>query len=211
MLFAYSISFSQDKENAEIISDFTGKISKSKIVLSWNLLNPGNIITCKISAKKSGNPDYENIKEIPFNGYFSVNSIDSSKIYSFTTKYNPEENGVYFFKLDLIDNKNSVTESAELKIGFSEIKEFKLHQNNPNPFNPTTSIIYEIFIPVKVNLRVYDLNGKEIETLVDDFQQPGIYKVDFDATKFGTITSGIYFYKLQTNYSSDIKKMIFAK
>lgn len=210
-IFLYSSIFSQTEENVNTILDFSGKISKGNIVLSWKIVNPKNVYICRIEEKKSGNMDYDNIKEIPFNSYFTINTIDTNKIYSFTTKYKPKENGVYYLKVNLLDNINSILNTSEIKIGFSEIKEFKLYQNTPNPFNPSTTINYEIFVPTKVNLRVYDLSGKEIDLLVDDYQQPGTYKVDFNASKFGNFSSGIYFYKLQTNYTSDIKKMIFAK
>jgi hypothetical protein len=210
-IFLYSSIFSQTEENVNTILDFSGKISKGNIVLSWKIVNPKNVYICRIEEKKSGNMDYDNIKEIPFNSYFTINTIDTNKIYSFTTKYKPKENGVYYLKVNLLDNINSILNTSEIKIGFSEIKEFKLYQNTPNPFNPSTTINYEIFVPTKVNLRVYDLSGKEIDLLVDDYQQPGTYKVDFNANKFGNFSSGIYFYKLQTNYTSDIKKMIFAK
>ena len=211
LILLYNSVFAQKDESVNIISDFSAKISKGNIVLNWKIINPKNVNICRIDAKKSGYNDYENIKDIQFENYFSVNTIDTVKIYSFTTKYKPKENGVYYLRLNIIDINNSVQSSSEIKIGFSEITEIKLYQNNPNPFNPATTISYDVLIPTKINLRVYDLSGKEIDVLVDDYQQAGTYKVEFNANKYGNLASGIYFYKLQTNYSSDIKKMIFTK
>ena len=111
----------------------------------------------------------------------------------------------------MIDNLNKVLNQSELKIGFSEAKEFKLFQNKPNPFNPTTIISYEILTPTKVTLKVYTLSGKEVDVLVDEYQGTGTYQYEFNAGHYSDFSSGIYFYKIQTNYSSDIKKMIYTK
>ena len=98
-----------------------------------------------------------------------------------------------------------------MKIGITEVPEFKLHQNNPNPFNPSTVITFSILVPTNVKIEVYSLTGKYVDLLVDGFKNPGTYSIEFNTSKYSDISSGIYFYKLETNYSSDIKKMIFAK
>jgi len=85
---------------------------------------------------------------------------------------------------------------------------FSLYQNYPNPFNPTTTINYKISELGFVTLKVYDVLGNEIETLVNEEKSSGSYEVDFDASG---LTSGIYFYKLQTGYFIDTKKMILLK
>ena len=94
-------------------------------------------------------------------------------------------------------------------IGNSETPvSFKLSQNYPNPFNPTTKISYALPKSGLVTLRVYDILGKEVATLVNEVKNAGNYTVDFAATNF---TSGVYFYKLETNGFSDIKKMMLIK
>ena len=124
----------------------------------------------------------------------------------------PEKDGVYYYKVKAFDSKNNaIFESDEIKIGISGIKDFKLDQNHPNPFNPTTSISYELFEESHVTLKVYDLIGKEITTLVDETQAKGDYTVDFDASRYSNLTSGIYFYKLTTDKYSDVRKMILTK
>jgi len=214
ILITYFLSFdcfSQSSSNTNVISDFNAKIVKRNIILSWKIINPKNLSAIILRSKKSGTAVFEFIKEIDFNNYFGKTKTDTLEIYNYTLKYKPEENGVYNLQLVIVDLNNVEETSSEIKIGFSELNEFKLYQNSPNPFNPTTSITYELFTPTKVNLKVYDLSGKEVDVLVDEFQQPGFYKVDFNITKYGNFSSGIYFYKLQTNSSSEIKKMIFTK
>src|SRR5690606_25873071 len=83
--------------------------------------------------------------------------------------------------------------------------EFTLCQNYPNPFNPVTNIIYELRIKSNVRLEVYDLTGKLVQTLVNKEQPAGTYQYTFDGNR---LTSGVYFYKLQTDNFMDTKKMI---
>lgn len=80
-------------------------------------------------------------------------------------------------------------------------KEFALQQNYPNPFNPSTNIMYSMLTSDLVTLKVYDRLGKEIQTLVHEFQQRGNYSIQFDASD---LSSGIYFYRLQVG--SDFRK-----
>jgi len=86
--------------------------------------------------------------------------------------------------------------------------EFKLNQNYPNPFNPATNIEFDIPKSSYVKLNVYDILGKEITVLVDEFVRAGRYKVTLNAEKF---TTGIYIYKLATENFIQTKKMILLK
>ncbi len=90
---------------------------------------------------------------------------------------------------------------------------FVLNQNFPNPFNPTTTIKYELYnvqgALFKVNLSVYNALGQLVKVLVDDVQKPGAYSVQFDGTRF---SNGVYFYKLSIDDQfSKIRKMILLK
>ena len=83
-----------------------------------------------------------------------------------------------------------------------------LEQNYPNPFNPSTKIRYSIPEHSSVTLKVFNLLGEEIETLVNGEQSAGVYEATFDASN---LSSGIYFYTLQTENFSSSKKMILIK
>lgn len=86
--------------------------------------------------------------------------------------------------------------------------QFNLSQNYPNPFNPNTKINFEISKTTRTKLYVFDLLGKVIVNLVDKDIQPGIYEVEFDGSKF---SSGIYFYRIVTEFYSETKKMSLIK
>jgi hypothetical protein len=85
---------------------------------------------------------------------------------------------------------------------------YMLSQNYPNPFNPTTTISYAVHHPSFVTLKVYNLLGKEVATLVNEHKESGYYKVPFDRLN---LASGIFFYRLQVGTDSIIKKMVVLK
>ena len=85
---------------------------------------------------------------------------------------------------------------------------FYLEQNFPNPFNPSTKIKYQIADAGFVNLRVYDVLGNEVVTLINNEMQAGSYEVEFDASN---LPSGIYFYKIQSGSFVETKKMVLLR
>jgi len=90
----------------------------------------------------------------------------------------------------------------------NSVNEFKLEQNYPNPFNPSTSIHYTIGSSQFVRLKVYNVLGDEIVTLVDENKSAGSYQVDFNAS---SLTSGVYFYSLTAGSFTETKKLILIK
>ncbi len=87
-------------------------------------------------------------------------------------------------------------------------EKFELSQNYPNPFNPSTKIKYQIADSNPVSLKIYDVLGNEVTSLVNEVQPTGNYEVTFDAS---LLSSGTYFYKLQTGDFVEVKKMILLK
>jgi hypothetical protein len=85
---------------------------------------------------------------------------------------------------------------------------YSLSQNYPNPFNPITNVKFSILNSGDVKLVVYDIMGKEVQTLVNERLQPGTYEAAFDGS---SLNSGVYFYKLITNTFSETKKMLLIK
>lgn len=91
---------------------------------------------------------------------------------------------------------------------------FQLKQNYPNPFNPATTIEYRIPKSDHITVKVFDLRGKEIAVLVNEKQPAGVYRVEFDITKYSslkTLSSGIYFYQLTASDFSETKRMLLIK
>jgi myo-inositol-hexaphosphate 3-phosphohydrolase len=112
-------------------------------------------------------------------------------------------NSEIYYKRDPTGNPVGIQNiSNEIPNGFS------LEQNYPNPFNPVTNIIFSIPKSGMVKLVVYDIIGKQVSELVNGNYNAGSYKVDFNAS---VLSSGVYFYKIETNGFTDIKKMMLIK
>jgi len=97
--------------------------------------------------------------------------------------------------------------------------DYSLSQNYPNPFNPITKIMFSVTRNGRsstsdVKIVVYDVMGREVQTLVNERLQPGVYETTFDGSRLGgssTISSGVYFYKLVTDGFTETKKMLMIK
>ena len=108
------------------------------------------------------------------------------------------------------DNTVNVNDKKILPLSFS------LEQNYPNPFNPSTKIIWQSPVSGWQTLKVYDLLGREVATLIDEYKQAGKYEIEFNLTQFGSkdfsaITSGVYFYQLRAGDFIQSRKMILMK
>jgi photosystem II stability/assembly factor-like uncharacterized protein len=108
------------------------------------------------------------------------------------------------------DNYNNCFANVPIGIkNYNEVvNEFRLYQNYPNPFNPISNIKYKIAKSGFVTLKIYDVLGKEVVTLVNEQQKPGVYNIEFDGTNYA---SGLYFYELAVGDYKEIKKMVLIK
>ena len=110
--------------------------------------------------------------------------------------------------LDTIAYDLTASTQASAVESTEHLYDFSLYQNYPNPFNPTTIISYAVPHRTNVNIKVYDITGKEIATLVNEVKDQGIYNVEFNAEN---LSSGIYFYKISADRFSTVRKMILIK
>lgn len=121
------------------------------------------------------------------------------------TIHEPANGSYNFYWGDLIiDNITSVKVDNEIP------SQFELSQNYPNPFNPSTVISYKLADKSNVSLKIYDMLGKEVATLVNEEQQPGIYNSQFSIFN-SQLSSGVYFYRLQAGNFVQTKKMMLLK
>jgi len=190
------------------LSSFSVSLIENGIELNWETATEINNYGFDIERK----PEIGSWENISFvEGYGNSNS---PKQY----KYKDIENlsGKYFYRLKQIDIIGSFEYSNIVEINFGLPMEFTLSQNYPNPFNPTTSIEYSIPLlePLHatvqfVQLKVYDLLGREVATLIDESKPAaGSYTVEFNASD---LPSGIYIYKLEASNFVQAKKMTLIK
>ncbi len=125
---------------------------------------------------------------------------DTNAVKLYTGLFNNQNNGAQVYTQLFPIGIQQI--SSQIPNGFS------LSQNYPNPFNPSTNFEFRIADFGFVNLTIYDIQGREVETLVNGNLKPGIYKTDWDATNF---VSGVYFYKLIAGSYSETKKMVLLK
>lgn len=110
---------------------------------------------------------------------------------------------LYYDKITLIFNSVTGVDNNKSIPG-----EFQLFQNYPNPFNPNTTINFSVPKESKVTMKIFDVMGKEIETLLNDGKPGGYHNVEFNGSK---LASGIYFYRMQADDYTETKKLILIK
>jgi photosystem II stability/assembly factor-like uncharacterized protein len=127
---------------------------------------------------------------------------------NFITDIKRESKGTFYFssyrtglyEVDIVTSMNDEVNNL--------LKSYQLFQNYPNPFNPITKIEFSIPRLELVQIKVYDILGKEITTLLNEYKQVGTYKIEFDASN---LPSGIYFYRMLSGSYSETKKMILLR
>ncbi len=120
---------------------------------------------------------------------------------------NEQKGWILFEDGTLMKTVNSgLTFVKEEELSFAE--NYLLNQNYPNPFNPSTKISWQSPVSGWQTLKVYDVLGNEVATLVNEYRNAGSYEVNFNASK---LSSGVYFYQLKTGDFIQIKKMILLK
>ncbi|MCW8810914.1 MAG: T9SS type A sorting domain-containing protein [Ignavibacteriaceae bacterium] len=188
----------------ELLS-FTAGLNSGIVTLNWvtatETNNKGFEVERLQNYKITGLQYWEIIGFIP--GYGTT-----TETHSYSFEDNNLKQGNYQYRLKQIDFDGSFKYSDIVKVEISAPVEFSLEQNFPNPFNPSTSIQYAISGKQFVSLKIYDLLGSEITTLVNEEKPIGKYEVEFNATG---LPSGIYFYKLQAGDFIQTKKMILMK
>ncbi len=181
------------------LSAFNGYIENGKVLLNWSTATETNNSGFEIERKS--NTTWEEIGFVTGSG-----TITEPRSYSFVDENVSSEK--YFYRLKQIDFNGNFEYSDMVEISVNAPTEYSLEQNYPNPFNPSTTISYSIKEKGFVNLKVFDVLGNEVKTLVNEEQEAGKYQFEFNAVSFA---SGIYFYSLQAGDFVSTKKMILLK
>lgn len=190
------------------LASFTATALENSVELNWITSSETNNSGFEIQRKVLGeNSDWAKIGFVKGSG-----TSTQTNTYSFIDK-NPSR-GINLFRLKQMDYDGSFKIYNSVAVGFGVPVKFELAQNYPNPFNPYTTIQYSVSSKQFVTLKVYDLLGNEVATLVNEYKEPGSYKVEFSPSSVGNasdITSGVYIYKLTAGDFSDVKKMVLLK
>ena len=190
----------------ELVS-FTAKIDGEDVVLNWSTATELNNLGFDVE-RSIDDLDYNRIGFVEGNGTTTERQEYSFRDNTITSA------GKYFYRLKQTDLDGTFIYSEVVEIEYNQLpNEFSLYQNYPNPFNPSTRIKFNIPKDVKsktrdVTLKVYDILGNEIATLVNEEKEAGNYEVEFNAS---ALSSGIYFYTLDAGRFIETKKMMLVK
>ena len=182
------------------LTSFTASASGAEVILNWSTATELNNYGFEIQRKVLGG-EFATVAFVKGQG-----TTTQQNQYSFADK-NLDE-GKYFYRLKQMDYGGQFSYSQTVEVDVRMLNNYTLEQNYPNPFNPTTTIGY--VLQEKSNARLTLLNslGEEIAVLVNEEQDKGYHKVEFDASK---LSSGVYFYKLTAGNFISTRKMMLLK
>lgn len=180
---------------------FSASVYKQDVHIQWSTHSELNNLRFEIErAKRPGG-------EWVYLGFVKGRGTTNQQGYYEFWDYNLPV-GSYEYRYKQIDSNGGFSYSPKLEIDIYPPDEFVLYQNYPNPFNPVTFIRYQIPDAGYVRLSVYNMLGSEVERLVDRYQQPGFYEVEFHSDN---VASGVYVYALQYGGKMFTRKMVVLK
>ncbi len=208
----YGLGYAGSSGDSSALSDCWRNVTPVELSSFSAIKNGNNVSLNWTTATETNNKGFEvqrktGASEWTVIGFKEGNGTSTKKHnYSFNDEnLSPAK---YLYKLKQIDFDGDFSYSKTVNLEITLPQKFELSQNYPNPFNPSTKIEYSVPTDSKVVLKVYDVIGREIKTLINEEKAAGNYKIQFDATD---LTSGIYFYKIQAGSFSQVKKMILLK
>ncbi|HTX19251.1 MAG TPA: T9SS type A sorting domain-containing protein [Bacteroidota bacterium] len=183
------------------LTAFTAGVKGQSVDLAWSTATEVNNSGFAVE-RKAANGTYSQVGFVTGNG-----TSNAPHHYSYTDAVGA---GTYTYRLKQVDHdgKFAYSKQVEAVVGLTPA-DYVLGQNYPNPFNPTTTISFAVKADQKATLKVYNMMGQEVMTLFNgDAKADQLYHVQFNAA---TLSSGTYFYTLQTNDSRQVKKMLLLK
>jgi hypothetical protein len=193
----------------ELLS-FTATSTAQGVKLAWETASEHESRGFTLLRKKQGESAWIEVASYQTDNALRAHNSLNGASYTYTDKTPLEVGKVYEYQLREtgFDGQVTTLQTLTLTIRFNVARAFELAQNYPNPFNPTTTIRYQIPTAETVSLKVYDVLGKEVATLVSGRQEAGSYAVEFNAAG---LSSGVYFYRLQAGGFVETKKMMLVK
>ena len=183
------------------LASFSSVINGRNVTLNWTTASESNNAGFDIE-RSSVNGQWSKI------GYVSGNGTTTSgNSYSFNDRN--IASGKYNYRLkqnDFNGNFEYFNLNSDVIIGTPD--RFSLSQNYPNPFNPSTIINYDLPFDSKVSIKIFDMSGREVASLVNEFKTAGYYSANFNAS---SLSSGVYFYTINADNFTATKKMLLVK
>jgi type IX secretion system substrate protein len=188
-----------------VMSAFNSSVSRNDVKLNWT--TESEINNSGFDVERTPVSSQNNWQKIGFvAGYGTTNeqkhyALDDKKL----------NTGKYKYRLKQMDyNGNFAYYNLSNEVEVGKPKEFSMSQNYPNPGNPRSKIDFELPVPGKVSIKIYDLLGREVSTLINEDREAGYYSAEFDGTN---LTSGVYIYRIiveatSLNFSKTLKMLL---
>jgi len=188
------------------LTSFTASTNGSTVMLNWHTATEVNNYGFEIErrAVNSEQSTVNSWQKIGFMKGAGTSNAPKEYSYSDATGFT----GCYVYRLKQIDNDGSYKYSTEAEVTIGAPITFALSQNYPNPFNPSTMISFDLPAKSFISLKVFDLLGREVATIVSEEMLAGSYSRIWNASN---IPSGIYFYRLQAGSFTEAKKLILLR
>jgi len=192
------------------LTSFTAALINGNVLLNWETASENNNRGFEIERKLNENTSAGEWQLIAFKEGHGT-SIEKHS-YSYLNNVSRISAYEIFYRLKQIDFDGRFTYSSIVSVRLSP-EEFALYQNYPNPFNPSTEIIFRLKKSSDVKLKIFDILGNEIKTLLDENKQAGSYSIKWSGEDNSGIlvNSGTYFYRLSADNFTSVKKMILLK
>jgi hypothetical protein len=184
------------------LTNFTAVADNGNVLLKWTTATELN--NSGFEIERSIND--EGFEKIAFVAGFGTTTEPKTYSYIDESVY-----GLIKYRLKQNDFDGSFEYSNVVEVNSELPLTFKLLQNYPNPFNPSTKLSWQSPVSSWQTLKVYDILGNNIATLVDEYKPAGRYEVEFNASSLSGYASGVYFYRLETSGFMGMKKMILLK
>ncbi len=183
------------------LASFSSSVISNNVTLNWS------------TAQEQNNKGFEIERNSFGAGWNKVGFIAGRGTTTIAQSYSFSENGLnsgrYSYRLKQIDyNGNYKYYELQNEVVIGVPNKFVLNQNYPNPFNPSTVLSFQLPVAGFVSMKIFDMSGREVASLVNEVKDAGYYSVTFDVK---SLSSGTYFYKLSTDKFSDVKKMVVVK
>jgi len=196
-----ALSFGTDNNALPVeLASFTSSVNGRNVELNWATASELN--NSGFDIERSVNGNWTKVANVSGNG-----TTTSPQSYSYTDRN--VASGNYSYRLKQIDfngNFEYFNLSSEVNVGVPS--NFALSQNYPNPFNPSTKINYDLPTDSKVSIKLFDMSGREVMTLVNEVKTAGYYTVSFNGAN---LSSGVYFYTISADNFVSTKKMTLIK
>jgi choice-of-anchor B domain-containing protein len=205
-----SFQFTYDPPLPIVLQSFSGRyVGGGRVRLNWRTLSEIENYGFEVQKSRNATNSFNTIPNSFIPGYGTTNEPHD---YSFTDS--GAATGLWYYRLKQINQSGTFWLSEPISVTVTLVgdptkpTDYALLQNYPNPFNPTTDFGFRIVDFGLVALKVFDIFGKEVATVVNETMQPGNYRLKFDGSN---LASGVYFYKLQAGRFTATRKMVLAK